>query len=430
MSSTSPHPCKELKYAADYDPTGWHVIYACQDSTPDTSWGFFYKQWWGLTSTGAEELKQTCHLEKLAIQVGSNDNIIFGLLQESKGWMIMRQEYHNIYDRLSHVFERRGSGIILTGQPGIGKSYFAIYALLRCMMEGRMTLFTTSDGLCYLFDETGIRVKKEAQFNFTDLPESNYLVPTSRTWSIFDTPKHPDESLLAHGKLFVLVTCPPKRAMYKEWMKQARAVQWVMNPWSEEELCLLISNPNYTNLSENERNQHGSPDGIQKLLYDVGPCPRDILDSIQTPIKFNEEIKSALMELHDVDMLITLFTSADNQPNSISHKVTLITRCEPRVQDSDSGLLVYDSDICRVDFKSQKIRKSAMKHFEFLTLTERKYFIQFTKSCPAGSQLASWVFEGFAHASIETRPSELLEECDSQCPGCEVELGRRVEGIE
>ena len=103
------------------------------------------------------------------------------------------------------------------------------------MTEEKTVLFTTSEGFSYLFDEEKANVMPQ------DLPPNDFAVPTSRAWSIVDSgvEQQAESSGLINWSLFVILTVSPKEKRYKEWGKQRRALRWVMNPWSKEELCCL-----------------------------------------------------------------------------------------------------------------------------------------------------------------------------------------------
>ena len=111
------------------------------------------------------------------------------------------------------------------------------------MTEGETVLFTTSNGVSYLFDDSGIRAKDKAKVMPWDIPLDDYTVPTSRAWSASliesDAGRGPESSRLTQSSLFVILTVSPAEVRYKEWRKQSGALLWVMNPWSHEELRFL-----------------------------------------------------------------------------------------------------------------------------------------------------------------------------------------------
>ena len=79
-----------------------------------------------------------------------------GSLEASNGKILVRNEYRNMYERMCYAFENREDmrGAIVTGQPGIGtflrsnsrmrplmvrgragKSYFAVFVLVKCLSK-------------------------------------------------------------------------------------------------------------------------------------------------------------------------------------------------------------------------------------------------------------------------------------------------------
>ncbi|KAK2462414.1 hypothetical protein APHAL10511_005720 [Amanita phalloides] len=368
-------PHKKLKEDAKYLQAWDEVIYAHGDPTTE-GWGQFYEQWWGSASTGKahfEELHaEGLPPEKSAILVG--DAYVqrgFNVLKDSNGWMILRGEYATIYDRLSGLFEAKRSGAILSGNPGIGKSYFAVYALLRRMMEAKTTLFTSSSGSSYLFHETGIGLKDKAQVRIKHLPDAGVNDPTSRVWSLIDgaADRSPEVSMLTDVvTLFVLITCSPKEERYKEWKKQNGGLWWVMNPWTKEELRALLSNPYFTKPSPDQIECYQSTEGIQKLM-----------ENLHT----KKNIQEALRKL-DIDKLI-------NPPDSIPHQLILLLRDKENPLDDDEYL---------VDFKSQEIYRRARKVLNELSLENSRRLFTTLSSVPAARGLAGVSFEPFANAFI------------------------------
>ncbi|KAI0252208.1 hypothetical protein BJV78DRAFT_1203405 [Lactifluus subvellereus] len=79
-------------------------------------------------------------------------------LGPSKLWI--RQDYIRIYgfcDKLYNTLKDDycGTRVVITGQPGIGKSYWIGYALRRRLGEGKLVIWYRERG-CYLFAADGV----------------------------------------------------------------------------------------------------------------------------------------------------------------------------------------------------------------------------------------------------------------------------------
>ncbi|KAI0786222.1 hypothetical protein C8Q75DRAFT_286302 [Abortiporus biennis] len=126
----------------------------------------FHQTWWGTT-----------HLQdKLRIESNPVLNVLevpfdkrIHLLMETRGQLCVRNDYKLLYDRLVSLSQSgKKVGVILSGQPGIGKSYFNMFALLKRMSERKATLFTNFRGVTFLFHEEGIFRKPAVTVSLED----------------------------------------------------------------------------------------------------------------------------------------------------------------------------------------------------------------------------------------------------------------------
>ncbi|KAI0739518.1 hypothetical protein C8Q80DRAFT_1274577 [Daedaleopsis nitida] len=99
----------------------------------------------------------------------------------------MREEYLCLYKQLCELHWARYSGAAIVEQPGIGKSYFIIYALL--WRTGRQVLFSTSDGDTYRFDEEGVRWMRKDDLTLRELPGLDS--EEQMVWSLIDADDKP-----------------------------------------------------------------------------------------------------------------------------------------------------------------------------------------------------------------------------------------------
>jgi hypothetical protein len=77
--------------------------------------------WWGLKSKGARELKNVPKSKQNHFMTVSGNYVwvLLSLLEDSDGWLYVRNEYQLFYTRLSKA-DDKVRGIVVTGQPGIG----------------------------------------------------------------------------------------------------------------------------------------------------------------------------------------------------------------------------------------------------------------------------------------------------------------------
>ncbi|RPD60231.1 hypothetical protein L226DRAFT_563304 [Lentinus tigrinus ALCF2SS1-7] len=132
-------------------------------------------------------------------------------------------------------------GIVLTGQPGIGNSYFAQYVLIQCLANQQAVVFFTSRGSAFFFDEFGVRICSTAQVNAPrTFSEPHFGAPETRIWSPIDAAPQENpvpSNIMSHFLFFVLFTPPDDRYLQDGY----RVRKWIMSPWTDEELLMLLS---------------------------------------------------------------------------------------------------------------------------------------------------------------------------------------------
>ena len=124
-----------------------------------------------------------------------------------------------------------------------GKSFFAIYVLLRRLQAGQPTLFSTTAHRTYLFDQSGIRrihsqsVDAADVLQLTRRPSDEAL----SVWSLIDPTARmePVDACLATCMFFYVVFTPPERTRFKHLITHYEAETWIMSTWTDGELFRL-----------------------------------------------------------------------------------------------------------------------------------------------------------------------------------------------
>ncbi|KAH8995601.1 hypothetical protein EDB92DRAFT_2084426 [Lactarius akahatsu] len=152
--------------------------------------------------------------------------------------LLLRPEYDitfNTFNEDHRTAKRREcGGVVATGQPGIGKTCFLYYALLRRLSEMKPVALERP-GFFILFHEGGVY-----RYSNTDpdsLPE--------RTWALSDSNENAPQPCSAFGTVskrrtaWVIQTTSPAEKRWKNWKKYCTADMFVMNPISIEEVTVL-----------------------------------------------------------------------------------------------------------------------------------------------------------------------------------------------
>ncbi|KAI0296293.1 hypothetical protein B0F90DRAFT_1109562 [Multifurca ochricompacta] len=152
--------------------------------------------------------------------------------------LLVRQEYDKAFDVIEETLLNCGTshlgGIIITGQPGIGKTCFLFYLLLRRLSSGQPTAFQIRPTYYLLFKNSGVEVHGP---EFSTLPDGTLALVNSNE----KVEKPCDGFLYASdkGTTFVVQTTPPKANRWKDWEKYHDGFLYVMECFSWDEMHAL-----------------------------------------------------------------------------------------------------------------------------------------------------------------------------------------------
>jgi hypothetical protein len=177
---------------------------------------------------------ESCHL-LYAMLESAQDKLKF------KGPILIRAEYSRIYDRLMRLHKKEFKAVI-TGQPGIGKTWFLYYLLWRLVSNKVPVLWKVKSTIVpyILFDGHQAYMVEQ---NHVDSYNQNIV--NKKMWILIDSnasPKHiPDEVMPLGGPSAMVVYATSPR--YSRWrlVRQSNIslAIVIMNPWSKWEAELL-----------------------------------------------------------------------------------------------------------------------------------------------------------------------------------------------
>ncbi|KAI9462208.1 hypothetical protein HD554DRAFT_2289333 [Boletus coccyginus] len=149
--------------------------------------------------------------------------------------LLVRNEYRVALQALeTNSYE---AGVYVTGQPGIGKTLFLVYLLVRRLGQQKPVAvqFLNGKGFYALFKDT---------VSFHLLTDGSPLRENPSVWALCDSNQYvtiPDGLFLSHVGVRVIQTTPPTASRWKEWSKQVGAQPYIMDIWSEEEVVQLAT---------------------------------------------------------------------------------------------------------------------------------------------------------------------------------------------
>jgi len=272
--------------------------------------------------------------------------------------LLIRRCYVDLFEEVKQLHSIGSPGVIITGNPGIGKSYFLMYCLIRFgCFENKAVVFQSIQKMkMWLFK--GKEKPICLQYPYPDANADVYLV---------DSGSPSSEPLST--QLFTILACSPKKDHYKEFQKNG-AEKLYMPCWLLEEL-LQLPHDKYTPLK------------IKENFYWFGGVPRYVFGDNRGNT-WKREIDHALNSCNPVDIGSFVGNKALNG-DEICHKLFQLK-------------ITKDHQVESVVFSSEHVEKQLPS---CLVRRELRGFVTLIKSSlvgiPTAASLRGYLFESYAH---------------------------------
>ncbi|KAH9034849.1 hypothetical protein EDB85DRAFT_2087937 [Lactarius pseudohatsudake] len=239
----------------------------------------------------------------------------------------VRKEYNRLYEYCnkylgSHCDDATPPSVVITGQPGIGKSYWLTYALCRRLTEGEPVIWFTGMHL-YLFVEEGV-FEVPSDYSSTDFK--------TRIWTLIDADDSMDgipDFLAPHRtKHLIILSSSPKSSRWQRLNKTTECSIAIMNPWAREEISKAAV---IHGLSANDPR-------IDEMYNLYGPTPRICFNFVRNKTFFaaykNCHV-SALRKLSVKKLEDMASDKVNYGSDNESHTLILMTRLPMDGDDDD-----------------------------------------------------------------------------------------------
>ncbi|KAF9024986.1 hypothetical protein BDZ89DRAFT_1068623 [Hymenopellis radicata] len=291
------------------------------------------------------------------------------LLQLSRFRLLVRQEYADFYDPLIEASKFENSLRVIMGSPGIGKSVFLIYILIRRLMAGQPTVLVLDDvPMLFRFDGTYTLITPSPLYDPLHVIESDN--PSLRPWILIDAPKTP--TLPApwltnplYG--FPILATSPEEQRYKSLLKYvANACLWIMQVWNEQDLMAVIPSLLDPIVGVDAKVVTTS------LIQDYGHCIGDIARAIHSRVAVLRDREKALCAIKD----------------QTPHCLFIVGRA-----GSIGDLALRDNHPYTVDIKSQAIFAALMQADLRISLITARQIYKACHSNMESNILAAWSYK-------------------------------------
>ena len=292
--------------------------------------------------------------------------------------LFVRECYDQLFEEISNRIQPSG-GVILVGNPGIGKSWFLNYVLIRLLQGSKYDIIFEVPrmmGLHYFKDGEVRLIRWEDRDRFYSLPEVKNN-PNIIHLRDFDHDRRVGVPLIEG---FTICASSPNPENFKQAKKNFQGFRsgdiLYVSLWSVEELSWM-------------NNQHGENQleatEFRKRLEWVR-APRYMFLSAMS---FDEHLSSIRLELFDFRTFtdfIHAVTGAD-APKDISHKILGI--CSGATPSK-----------CTLDFITPAIKKMKLDQAARQNLESRREFFDQLMGVEIAHSIAGHMFESFLHRHL------------------------------
>lgn len=313
-----------------------------------------YKLWNALLSGQYKEEEGVVRL--------SDDNINW--LTEPSPLLFVRKCHVDLFDIIMGLYKPQlpERGIVITGNPGIGKSWFLSYCLLRLANEKKTVFFESvrrDERWLFKPDGTATQIKGDWPLETED-PSTVFL---------FDpyggAPREPKRVTA-----FTVVASSPDKRNFKEFAKQTGSRKFYMPCWTWDEIELIL--PHLPFEPERSRQRYEKFGGIPHYIFD-------------TKEDWDRELDDAIAITSCSDLYQSI--GGPEMLRSVSHKVLQYKVDIPSYKKSH---VIFASD-----YVSERIvqRLAEREHAELVK------FVKYVRD-PVISVVRGNLFESLAHTEL------------------------------
>ncbi|KIM90035.1 hypothetical protein PILCRDRAFT_812840 [Piloderma croceum F 1598] len=215
------------------------------------------------------------------------------------------------YDKHAHPMARAPSAV-LTGQPGIGKSFWIYYAARRRMAETKPFIWFYKANY-YLFVDEGV-YKLPPDWRHDDF--------LCIMWTLVDSDQNrPDVPvyLIPHGTcLFVMYVTSPVAKRWSRMNKTTRRIVLIMNPWGRREIQRAARLSPLETITETH---------VNETFDELGPVPRLCIDQTSDEqAEYRSALHQAISKITTDEIQKLTQNTSGLTMNAISQKICLLSR--------------------------------------------------------------------------------------------------------
>ncbi|KDQ08203.1 hypothetical protein BOTBODRAFT_573497 [Botryobasidium botryosum FD-172 SS1] len=148
--------------------------------------------------------------------------------------VLVRGEYEDIWKHIKNQLRRPvkdAGGLVVWGQPGIGKLSFLQFALAKAFERKYPVALCNRNGSLYFFSEHGPQLIPLAALDSCVLPDNTLVLYDSH-----GSGEPPSNFTDPESTAFVVQAASPRVTRWNGWRKRRGAHDWTMDLWAEKEI--------------------------------------------------------------------------------------------------------------------------------------------------------------------------------------------------
>ncbi|KAL5526986.1 SQS1_4 [Sanghuangporus sanghuang] len=311
---------------------------------------------------------------------------------------LIRKEYEELDSFLASADKSKTSRVLLIGQPGIGKTVYLTYCLLKRLSSGKRTIVSWSDTSRYLFQDDGafwipFKTIAAAGLKVTDDRDRDALI----LYDLNNNQPRPYEMRNWH----IVVASSPKNSRWKEWEKETQPETYIMKTWGWEEMYISRGMA-VTNRSDDE---------WRKAFLKYGGSARHLLAMKETTL--SSKTTRAIRQANAKDLF---------KPTDVEFKddvSSFLVEINP-MRDPQSAR--YDRSIPSGSIISQAILELIIEQAEIEIASEMQRSYETLMRHQGTRTAAGLLFEGAGHRWLLRACKSLLTAASLSFPGETVAL--------
>lgn len=273
--------------AQNADPANWEWNDRSVWKLATKNWQGFKTKWYGTSQCASlvDPKSTPLSLDPLTRFDGAPPSIL------------VRKSYLTTFDHVwAQAMSSEGEvGTIITGQPGIGKTMFQYYILVRLLQHKQIVLFTMDGEHLWLFYHDGVYMTTTASLvgvqPAEQLPVPKLLSSEVFLWSLFEIEgRNEPETFLVKRPCMPVQTASLGPSQYRTWEKERTPLLTGLPLWTHDELMQGFPyQENYQSLLDALREGYASPAQKERDPLDVFPGARAVLKECEEDAVLSED---------------------------------------------------------------------------------------------------------------------------------------------